>query len=176
MHGEAAAEERCWYVIFTKPMHESRVENNLRARQVETFTPKVKVRWENPFTGRPTYVTRPLFPRYTFAKFRLNESLYNINFTRGVQCVVSFDNKPGIVDEEVIKLLQSRVGEDGFVRMNDELRPGDKVTIKDGPLKNLVGVFDSKCKEHERVSILLTTVSFQNRIIIHQDLVAKVKS
>jgi transcription antitermination factor NusG len=79
-----------------------------------------------------------------------------------------------VVNEEIINLLKSRVGEDGFVRMNCELRPGDKVVIKAGPLRNLVGVFDAKCKEHERVFILLTTVSFQSRVVIDEDLVTKV--
>ena len=169
----AAEEERRWYVIYTKPMNESRVESNLKARLVETLAPRIKTRRDNPFTGKPVYVSKPLFPRYTFARFSLNESLHRINFTRGVQCVVSFNNRPSVVEEEIIELLQSRVGEDGFVRMNDELRPGDKVIIKDGPLKNIVGVFDSKCKEHERVSILLTAVSFQSSVVIDESRVLK---
>ena len=173
MHSNTVLEEHCWYVIYTKPMNESRVENNLKARQVETFAPKIKVRRDNPFTAKPIYVSRPLFPRYTFAKFRLSESLHRINFTRGVQSVVSFNNRPGMVDEMIIKLLKSRVDEDGFIRMNDELRPGDKVIITDGPFKNIVGIFDSKCKEHERVSILLTAVSFQSSVVIDEHLVSK---
>lgn len=173
MHLNRDTEERCWYVIYTKPMNESRVESNLKALQVETFAPKIKVRRENPFTGSLIYVSRPLFPRYTFAKFKLSESLRSISFTRGVQSVVSFNNRPSVVDEKVIKLLQSRVGEDGFVRMNDKLRPGDKVIIKGGPLKNIVGIFDSKCKDHERVSILLTAVSFQSSVVVDEWLVAK---
>lgn len=167
-------EERpAWYAIYTRPMAESRVDSNLRAWGLETFAPKIKARHDNQFTGKPVYVTRPLFPRYTFARFKLRGLMHKVTFTRGVQKIVSFGGRPTVIDDRVIELINSQVDEDGYVRM-DALRPGDKVVIKGGPFKDLVGIFDSSLKEHERVSILLTTVSFQNRIIVERDLVTKV--
>lgn len=173
MSEEFLEERPAWYAIYTKPMAESRVESNLRAWGLETFAPKIKVRHDNQFTGKPVYVTRPLFPRYTFARFKLSGLMHKVIFTRGVQNIVSFGGHPAVTDDQIIELIKSQVDEQGYVRM-DALRPGDKVVIKGGPFKDLVGVFDSSLKDHERVSILLTTVNFQNRIIVGRDLVTRV--
>lgn len=175
MPEEYQEEQPGWYAIYTKPMEESRVESNLKAWGVETFAPKIKVRRDNEFTGKPVYYTRPLFPRYTFAKFKLGGFLHKITFTRGVQNIVSFGGQPTVIDDRIIELVRSRANEEGFVKL-DDFQPGDKVVIKGGPFKNLVGIFDSTLKDHERVSIFLTTVSFQNRVVIERDLVTKASS
>jgi transcriptional antiterminator RfaH len=161
-----------WYAIYTKPMEESRVELNLKSRGIETFAPKFKARRENQFTGKPVFVTTPLFSRYTFAKFNLAASLHKVNFMRGVQNIVSFGGCPLVIDEPVIEMIRSRVNEQGFVRL-DEFQPGDKVVIKSGPFKNLAGVFSAALKDNERVSVFLTAVSYQNRVVVARDSVMK---
>jgi transcription elongation factor/antiterminator RfaH len=171
---EKSPEERVnWYAIYTKPMEESRVELNLKSRGIETFAPKIKARRDNQFTGKPVYVTTPLFSRYTFAKFNLAASLHKVNFMRGVQYVVRFDGCPVVIDDEVIEIIRSRVNEKGFVRL-DDFQPGDKVIIKSGPFKNLTGIFNAALKDNERVSVFLTAVSYQNRVVVEKDLVLKV--
>lgn len=172
MSVEFLEERPTWYAIYTKPMAESRVESNLRAWRLEAFAPKIRTRHDNQFTGKPVYVTRPLFPRYIFARFQLGGLMHKVTFTRGVQNIVSFGGCPAVIDDQIIELIKSQVDEQGYVTM-DALRPGDKVVIKGGPFKDLVGIFDSSLKDHERVSILLATVSFQSRIIVGRDLVAK---
>jgi transcriptional antiterminator RfaH len=172
MSEEFFEEGPAWYAVYTKPMAESRVESNLRAWQLETFAPKIKVRRDNEFTGRPVYVTRPLFPRYAFARFKLSGLMHKVIFTRGVQNIVSFGGRPSIIDDQIVEFIKSQVDGQGYVRM-DALRPGDRVVIKGGPFKDLVGIFDSSLRDHERVSILLTAVSFQNRIIVERDLVTR---
>jgi transcription antitermination factor NusG len=115
-----------------------------------------------------------LFPRYIFARFP-TEQLHKITFTRGVQSVVSFGSKPAAVDEAVISLIKSRLGEEGFVCFNDELTTGDRVVITDGPLAHLEGIFERKLNGTKRVSILLFTVRLQSRLIIERDCVQKVE-
>lgn len=172
MSEEFLEERPAWYVIYTKPMAENRVESNLRAWQLETFAPKIKARRDNQFTGKPVYVTRPLFSRYTFARFKLSGLMHKVIFTKGVQNIVSFGGHPAVIDDQIVELIKSQVDNQGYVRM-DALRPGDKVVIKGGPFKDLAGIFDSSLKDHERVSILLTTVSFQNRIVVERELVTR---
>ena len=79
-----------WYVVYTLPNYEQRADSNLRAWHLETFAPKIKARRVNPFNGVSIYVTRPLFPRYIFARFNLNALMHKVRFTRGVSNVVSF--------------------------------------------------------------------------------------
>lgn len=168
------AETPLWYVIHTKPLQEERADNNLRAWSVETFTPKIRERRYNKFTGKLSYVTKPLFPRYIFARFSAAALLHKVCFTRGVQSVVGFGGGPDPVSDEIIEVIKQREGRDGFVRLYDELNRGDKVVISDGPLKDFAGVFEGHAKDRDRVSILLTTVSYQSRILIERGLVKKV--
>ena len=70
--------------------------------------------------------------------------------------------------------MQSRVGKDGFLNVSEAVRPGDKVRIKDGPWKALVGVIERDTKASERVQILLTSINYQGRLIIERQCVEKI--
>ena len=172
----AAVENQAhWYVIHAKPKQEDRADRNLRAWQIETFYPRLK---ESGYLGNIakltlTDIVKPLFPGYLFARFVANQLLSKVCFTRGVHRVVSFGEHLTPVEDEVIEVIQSRIGSDGYVKMWDELRPGDRVVIKNGLLKNLTGIFDGRTKGQRRVSILLATVSFQSNVLIEKELVRK---
>src|SRR5258708_22354 len=131
-----------WYVLYTKAQEEDRAEKNLTAWGIETFYPKIKKKQFNQFTGKAIDFSRPLFPRYLFAKFDAERTLHKIYNTRGVGKVISFNCIPTPVDDEVIALIQSKVAADGSVRLNDELRRGDEVRINNGSLKGINGIFD----------------------------------
>lgn len=176
MHRSQMDHLSCWYAIHTKPRQEDRADNNLMAWRVETFAPKIRGRNYNPYTGKATFVIKPLFPRYIFARFNASDLLHKVNFTRGVQSVVSFCGEPCPVDEEIIRVIQSRKGADGLIKMDEDLHPGDRVIIGEGPLRNLEGIFNGYCKDEERASILLTTVNYQSRVIIERQSIKRVHS
>lgn len=163
-----------WYVIHTKPKQEDRADFNLKAWNVETFAPKIRGPRRDSLTGRPTYLVQNLFPGYIFAHFRAGELLHKVGFTRGVHRVVNFGDGPCSVADEIIELLRARRSEDGFIHLGEELSPGDKVIISRGNLKNFAGVLDGKVDDQGRVTILLTAVSYQGRIVIEQDWVKKI--
>lgn len=163
----------CWYVIHAKPQQEDRADSNLRAWQVETFAPKIRNRQYNKYTGKTTYVIKPLFPGYIFARFRATELWHKVRFTRGVHSVVCMGGRPSAVDNEIIEMIKSQKGANGFIRTDKVLRPGDKVMISQGPLRNLIGIFEGRFKDDERVSILLTTVNYQSRVVIERESIRK---
>ena len=163
-----------WYVVHTNAKQEDRAASNLRAWQVETFSPRMKEKRYNEFTNQPILVTKPLFPRYIFARFEAEPLLHKVSNTRGVHSVVNFDSRPAFVDDEVIAFMQSQVNADGFVEIGRDFEAGDRVMIERGPFKNLIGVFDRALKEQDRVMILLTSFSYQSRIVIDKGLVKKV--
>lgn len=167
-------EEFHWYVIYTKPKQEERADNNLRAWNVEAFTPKIRERSINPFTGKPNFITKPLFSRYIFARFRASELLHKITFTRGVQSVVSFGGCPMPVPDELIAHIKSRRDEDGFIRMGEELQLGDKVVINGGCFKGFAGIFEEGGNDQDRIAILLTTIDYQMRVLIDKGWLKKV--
>lgn len=162
-----------WYAVYTKPGEEDRAESNLKIGRIETFTPRMKARRAAPFTGDTAFVVKPLFPRYLFARFKASETLHKVWFTRGVHSVVSIGNQPAPVDDEVIEIIRSRRGEDDLIRVGEEFSAGDRVTINDGPFKNLEGIFDGTAKDSDRVFILLSAVSYQSHVVVERSSVKK---
>jgi transcriptional antiterminator RfaH len=162
-----------WYVIHTHLKQEDRACSNLKVLGVPTFNPKIRERCNNRFVNALTYVTKPLFPRYIFAQFDINDLYHKVRFTRGIYSVVSFGEVPTSIDEKIITMIQANIKEDGFVRFVEEIRTGDRVIVKDGPLKNFAGLFEREMKDTDRVRILLETVSYQAHIEIERDLVKK---
>lgn len=75
--------------------------------------------------------------------------------------MVSFSGRPTPIDDEVIAFLKSHVDDEGFLRVGEPLQPGDKVRIKDGLWKNLVGVIERDLHATERIRILITTIQYQ---------------
>lgn len=174
MSRAAVVDDARWYAIHTHPRQEERTDNNLRLWRVETFSPKLKERRYNKYSHKPIYLVKPLFPRYIFARFSASRMLRNICYTRGVHSVVGFVGGPAPISDAVIELIRSRVGEDGFVRLSEELKTGDPVVIKGGPFESLMGVFERELSDRARVEILLTAVHYQGHIIIEKEHVRKV--
>jgi transcriptional antiterminator RfaH len=165
-----------WYVIYTRPKEEDRVDQNLAVLQVETFSPKIKKIQLNEFSGKAVYFRRPMFPRYVFARFEANSLLHKILYTRGVQKLVSFNNLPITVDDEIIDLIRSRVGEDGFVKLNDDLQPGDQVTVNKGSMCGITGIFDRATNDKNRVMILWGAINYQASVIVDRESVTRLTS
>lgn len=163
-----------WYVIRTGPKQEGRAIDNLSAWGVETFLPKIRCRRLNNFTGRVTFVSGPIFPHYAFARFDVTKLLHQVSYTRGVSSVLSFGGVPARVDDSIIGLIKSQIGDDGFVRIGDELTIGDRVRITDGPLRDFVGVFDHRTNNARRVAILLTAVGSQARVVLESTSIEKI--
>jgi len=163
-----------WYVVHTHPKQEDRTSDNLLAWGIQILTPKLRVKKYNQFSGKVTQLAKPLFPGYIFSRFRFNELYHKIRFTRGVHSLVSFNNEPVPVDDEIIDVVRSKIGGDGFVKEFEPLQAGDQVVINDGRFHNFCGVFEREIPDSDRVRILLNTVNFQAHVVVDRMLVKKV--
>lgn len=161
-----------WYAVLTKPKQEQRAETNLRAWNIEAFTPKFKDRRRSRKQGSD-YSIKPLFPRYVFAYFNPQCCLHRVTFTRGVHSIVRFGDSLARIDDKIISIIQLRMNEEGLVRVGEELKYGDPVIIEYGPFKSLIGIFEREVGEAERVRILLTTISYQAHITVDKHSVTK---
>jgi transcriptional antiterminator RfaH len=175
MNTQRAWNDLCWYLVQTHPRQEDRAETNLKSFGIETLAPRFKDRRRNFYTGEVTHHAKPLFPSYMFAKFIANDLYQKVRYTRGIRGLVSFGDSPTVIDEEIITMIRSRVMEDGFARINDDLQSGDEVIIKDGPLRNFAGIFEREMKASDRVRILILTVSYQAHVEIERDMVKKIR-
>jgi transcriptional antiterminator RfaH len=171
----ANADTLSWYVVHTHPQGEDRANTNLKALGIETLEPRLRVDKINEFTGKVTHIAKPLFPSYIFSRFRYNELFHKVRYTRGVHSLVSFNNTPAPVDDEIIEMVRAQMGSDGFVKtFDDDLKAGDEVTINHGRFNGFRGAFERGIPDSDRVRILLNTVSFQAHIVVDRALVTKV--
>lgn len=163
-----------WYVVHTHPKQEDRTSSNLNVGGIETLSPKMHLQKPHPYTGKLQKVSKPLFPSYIFARFVYNEQYHNVRYTRGVHSLISFNNKPTPVDDEIVDLVRSNIGPNGFVKAFDELKPGDQVIINEGQFQHLSGVFEREMEDADRVRILLDTVTFQAHVVVDRAIVNRV--
>lgn len=157
-----------WYVIHANPKQEWRAESNLNAWGMETFLPRIRDCRFNAFTGAPSYLIKPLFPGYLFARFALNSMLHKVRFTRGVRRVVCVGDDPAPVDDSVIDAIVARIDGSGFVKIGAGLESGAKVTIQVGPFKGFTGIFERETSADARIKILLDCVCFQARVEVER--------
>lgn len=164
-----------WYAIHTHPKQEARAESNLLAWNVETFVPRYLWRRLNQFRSEPTFHIRPLFPRYIFARFDADELSHKVHYTRGVHSIVSAGGWPVPLDDALIDLMKARRGEDGLIRLDDEVRAGDEVLIEGGNFDGFVGVFERRMKDSARVMILLKATSYSMHVVVPENNVLKIR-
>jgi transcriptional antiterminator RfaH len=158
-----------WYALHTNPKQEDRAYYNLQDMRVEAFAPRIKQKSNSRRANTPGFLVRSLFPGYIFARFELMPWLHKVRFTRGVHSVVNCDGAPLPIEDEIIAAIQARVAEDGFVKFNDEFKPGEKVIITAGVFKGLAGMFERKLNDSERVVILLNTIGYQANLTLDVD-------
>jgi len=163
----------CWYAIHTHLRQEERVYSNLSTRGIETFLPRIKERKYNHYTDKVTYVIKPFFSRYIFARVKIAGMLHKISFTRGVHSMVGYGESPAPISDEIISVIKSRTGQDGYIMPKENLTPGDEVIIEEGPLKSLRGIFERETSEPDRVRILLMAISYQAHLVIGREMLKK---
>ncbi len=164
-----------WYAIYTKPREEDRAESNLRAFGLKTLIPRIKEQRSREVKSKPPKV-KHLFPRYIFAHFNCETSLHKVNYTRGVCGVVRFGDKPCPIDDVIIETIQSQIGQEGFINFDEKFFSGDQVAIQDGPFKSLHGTVEREMSDTDRLVVLLSSVSYQGRLMIEKALVRKIAS
>jgi transcriptional antiterminator RfaH len=173
MNGPSYWNDLCWYLLRTHTKQEKRAESNIISCGIETFLPSFRDKSVNPYSGAITYQIKPFFSGYFFARFEAEKMYKKIKYARGVRDIVRFGNYPMALDEEMINLIKSRIGKDGLIQINDQICVGDRVIVKNGVFKNLVGIFERETKESDRIVILLEAIGFHAHAVIDRNLVAK---
>src|ERR1041385_6936479 len=161
-----------WFAIHTKPRQEAVAESSLQREGIETFSPKLRRRKTVRRVRR--WVTGPLFPNYIFGRLEFTRSGRLVKYANGVVNVVSFCGQPAIVDESIIRSIQDHCEENVVTIQPPELRPGEVVEIKAGPLMGLQGIFERAMPDRDRVVILLETLAKGARVQVSREELEKV--
>ncbi len=125
--------QKKWYVVYTRPRYEKKVERYLSEKDIECYLPLVKSlrKWSD----RKKWVYLPLFSSYVFIKINEKEHFEVLN-TQGVVRFISFEGRPAVIPDkqiEEIKWLLSNEVETETV--DKKLEPGTMVEIIKGPLR-----------------------------------------
>lgn len=152
-----------WYVVRTKPHNETRAHRNLSQMGIETLCPMLFERHVSRH-GEAASRIAPLFPGYIFGWFSVVEQWHSVRFTRGVRDVLCADGRPVPLDDEIIRIVESRVAPDGLVRTADIPHRGDPVVIRGGPFNGLMGILASPTTREARRTVLLTLVDWSARV------------
>lgn len=125
-----------WYVIYTRPRHERKVEEKLTASEIACFLPLVKKLRD--WHDRRKYIEVPLFPSYVFVYLKTKVQYFSVLDTGGVWYFVRSGREVARVSEKIISDLQVIIGGESEVEVTHEtFRPGHRLTISKGPLCGL---------------------------------------
>ena len=161
-----------WYVIQTKPKKEEEAKSYLSTKGVEVFNPLMETFLLR--NGRMNKELKPLFPNYIFGKFDLDLNYPLVRWARGVKKVLGFGEYPTPLSEEAVEIIKERTDTHGIVRLRCHYQTNDLIRIKSGPLKDLLGIFESWISDSERVRILLNLVGYQPVVEMHYSMIEKV--
>lgn len=126
-----------WYVVYVRPRHEWQAKEFLDEIGIETFLPYeiVQKKWSD----RLKEVKVPLFKSYLFVK--ISENMFHpVIEIPSVVTFIKFNDQPEIVPQfqiDMVKIMLASKEKITVDRFN--LKKGDLVKVKSGPLKGLTG-------------------------------------
>ncbi|MCD4772984.1 MAG: UpxY family transcription antiterminator [Bacteroidales bacterium] len=126
-----------WYALYTRPRWEKKVYNELNNCGFEAYLPLIKK--VKQWSDRTKKVEEPLIRSYVFVKTSEKE-YYDILNVDGAIRYIFFEGKAAPIPEWQIDALRKTLENQlSFKLTNEKLKPGEKVKIKEGPLKGTKG-------------------------------------
>jgi transcriptional antiterminator RfaH len=153
-----------WFLVQTKPQQETRALENLQQQGVNAFCPQVLV--EKLSRGKRKVSKEVLFPSYLFVEFDQEAvSALSINYTRGVNRIVSFGSAPSQVPDQLISQLKERIEQADESMITELPEKGEKLEVLDGPFRGLNAIF-SQIDGDSRAIVLITILSQKVKAVL----------
>ena len=150
-----------WFALRVKPNYEKPVSVALRVKGFDEFLPLFRSRRQ--WSDRVKVMDLPLFPGYLFCRLNLEERMPLIT-TPGFLYIVGVGKNPEPVAESEILAIQSVLRSGVPVTPWPSLVVGQKVQVKQGPLRGLVGVVAKIANQHRMyvsVTLLKRSISVE---------------
>jgi transcriptional antiterminator RfaH len=127
-----------WYAVYSQPHQEFRAEAQLVAQGFRTFLPRYRKTVRHARKLRT--VNAPFFSRYLFVSLDVSRDLWrSVAGTRGVTNLITDGTLPIPLPCGVIELLIDISDDNGFIKLDEGLRVGERVRLLTGPFADLVG-------------------------------------
>jgi transcription antitermination factor NusG len=160
-----------WFAVSVKPQHERAVLDQLNVKSVEGYVPLYasRRRWSD----RTKVIELPLFPRYVFCRFKIEERAKILSIL-SVISIVGFGGRPSPVSDEEIEIIKNVAGSGLPISPSPAVYVGQRVRICDGALYGLEGIL-ARMKSGCRVIVNLDLLQRAVAVDVHRDLIAPVE-
>jgi transcriptional antiterminator RfaH len=154
-----------WYVVRTKPNREAAAAASIEAVGARPFLPRI---FERVRAGLHMQTRHsPMFPGYLFVNLDLDALGKQVRYRPGVRDFVRAGGVPQRIADEVIQAIRGRLADDGVYRPPPRrYRPGDRLVIREGPLRGLEVIFERELSGLERAAVLLAELSLSARVVL----------
>ena len=151
-----------WYPVYTNPRAEKKACQALINKGVETYLPLH--RQLKQWSDRKKWVEEPFIKSYVFVHIKEHEQT-EVLMTKGVSRFIYFSGKIASMPQRQIDELKLVMASPFELEITEEdLQPGEKVMIKAGPLKGLLGEIISY-RSQKQLALRLENLGYS--IIIH---------
>ena len=168
---ETVAADR-WYALFVRSRHEKTVENSLRSKRYNVFSPSYRTKRKR--VDRIAEIEVALFPGYVFCQFDPTKRL-PILMTPGVVGVVGRGNRPEPVDDAEISSIRTVALAGRSVQPWPFLRLGQRIRMQSGPLTGIEGIF-LRVEDEDHLVVSVTLLQRAVSVVIERDSVSPVFS
>jgi transcriptional antiterminator NusG len=155
--------EKQWYVIHTYVGYEEKVAEAIRQRAdsldmadkiLQVLVPKEKqIEVKN---GKRKTVNKKIFPGYVFVQLKLTEDAwYVVRNTQGVTGFVGSGLEPTPASQADMDNIMKRMGAED-VKHNIDYKPGEVVSIIDGPFKGFDGSISEVDDKNGKLKVMVS--------------------
>ena len=160
---QTQSEKLLWYVLYTAPRAEKKVQIELQKKGFKTFLPVQRTLKQ--WSDRKKWIEEPLFKSYIFIETELEKNYYDILNTNGIVKFINFEKKPVVVNYREIETIQLLLGyTDGIEATDEVFEIGQKVDVIAGPLLGLNGLLVQKNGSHQ---FLMELETIHQKILIN---------
>jgi transcription antitermination factor NusG len=151
-----------WYPVYTHSRAEKKAFQALTDKGLETYLPLH--RQLKQWSDRKKWVEEPFIKSYLFVRIKEHEQA-EVLMTKGIARFIYFSGKIASMPDrqmDELKLLMASPYE--LEITEDDLKPGEKIMIKAGPLKGLTGEIISY-RSQKQLALRLENLGYA--IIVH---------
>lgn len=126
-----------WYPVYTYPRAEKRAHEALLSKGIETYLPLR--RQLKQWSDRKKWIDEPFIKSYLFVHITQQEQT-EVLMTKGITRFIYFGGKVTSMPDKQIEDLKLLMTSGVELEVTEEnLLPGEKIILKAGPLKGMVG-------------------------------------
>lgn len=126
-----------WYIWYTRPRAEKKIQERLRQKEIDVFLPLSKALRQ--WSDRKKWIEEPLFSGYIFTRITPKQ-IDHVAQTEGILTWLRSEGKPAFLQDRQVEEIRQLLSHHTSPEISQErLLPGEPIHIIHGPLAGLSG-------------------------------------